>query len=65
MDQRHLQILFDLKGASKGEILLTRSFEIDIGFVGLKVPNVGFLVVIDPNTLIKSEKKAKRYGIIR
>ena len=38
--------LFDLKGANGGEIPITRHFEMDITFPGLRVPKVGFLVVL-------------------
>ena len=31
--------LFDLKSANEGKILLTRYFEIYIGFWGLKIPH--------------------------
>ena len=37
--------LFDLKGANGGDIPIMRYFEMDVAFLGLRVPKVGFLVV--------------------
>ena len=57
--------LFDLKGVNGGDIPITRYFEKDIAFLGLRVPRVRFLVVKDPSALLKTKKKTKLPGIIR
>ena len=56
--------LFDLKGANGGDIPITRYFEMDVAFLGLRVPKVGFLVVKDPSDLLQIKKKTKLPGII-
>ena len=38
--------LFVLKGANEGNIPIMRYFKMDVAFLGLRVPKVGFLVVI-------------------
>ena len=43
----------------------TRSFEMDVAFLGFKVPKVGFLIVKDPSDLLETKKKTKLPGIIR
>ena len=48
-----------------GDIPITRYFEKDIAFLGLRVPRVRFLVVKDPSALLKTKKKTKLPGIIR
>ena len=40
--------LFDLKGVNGGDIPIMRYFEMDVAFLGLKVPKVGFLMVKRP-----------------
>ena len=37
----------------------------DVEFLGLRVPKVGFLVIKDPSDLLKTKKKTKLSGIIR
>ena len=44
--------LFDLKDANGGDIPITRYFEMDVAFLGLRVPKVGFLVVKNPSDLL-------------
>ena len=56
--------LFDLKGANGGDIPITKYFEMDVAFLGLRVPKVGFLVVKDPSDLLQTRKKMKLPGII-
>ena len=38
-------ILFNLKGADRGDIPITRYSEMDVAFLGLRVLKVGFLIV--------------------
>ena len=37
----------------------------DVAFLGLRVPKVGFLVVKDPSDSLQTQKKTKLPGIIR
>ena len=55
--------LFDLKGANRGDIPITRYFEMDVAFLGLRVQIVGFLIAKDLGDLLES-KKTKLSGII-
>ena len=56
--------LFDLKGANGGDIPITKYFEMDIAFLGLRVLKVRFLVVKDPSDLLQTKMKTKLPGII-
>ena len=60
----NLHNLFDLKGANGGDIPITKYFEMDVAFLGLRVPKVGFLVVKDPSDLLQTKKKTELPGII-
>ena len=62
--EANLHNLFDLKGANGGDIPITKYFEMDVAFLGLKVPKFGFLVVKDPSDLVQTKKKTKLPGII-
>ena len=63
--EANLHNVFDLKGANGSDIPITRYFEMDVAFLGLRVPKVGFLVVKDPSDLLQTKKKTKLPGIIR
>ena len=62
--EANLHNLFDHKIANGGDIPITKYFEMDVAFPGLRVPKVGFLVVEDPNDPLQIKKKAKLPGII-
>ena len=62
--EANLHNLFDLKGANGSDIPITKYFEMDVAFLGLRVPKVGFLVVKDPSDLLQTKKKTKLPGII-
>ena len=47
-----------------GDIPSTRYFVMDVVFLRLKVPKVGFLVVKDPSDLLETKKKTKLPGIV-
>ena len=49
--EANLHNLFDLKDANRGDILIMRYFEMDVAFLGLRVPKVRFLVVKDLSDL--------------
>ena len=57
--------LFDLKGVNGGDILIMRYFEMDVAFLGLRMPKVALLVVKDPSDLLQTKKKTKLPGIVR
>ena len=63
--EANLHNLFDLKGVNGDDITITRYFEMDVAFVGLKAPKVGFIVVKDPSDLLQTKKKTKLTRIIR
>ena len=44
--------MFDLKSANDGGIPLSRYIELDVEFLGLKVPKVGFLITQDLNEVL-------------
>ena len=50
--EANLHNLFDLRGANGGDIPITKYFEMDVAFLGLRGPNGGFLVVKDPSDLV-------------
>ena len=56
--------LVDLKGANGGDIPITTYFEMDVIFLGLRVPKVWFLVIKDPSDLLQTIKKTNLHGII-
>ena len=62
--EANLHNLFDFKGANGGDIPITKYFDMDVAFLGLRVPKAGFLVVKDPNDLSQTKKKTKLPGII-
>ena len=62
--EANLHNLFDLKGANGGDIPTIKYFEMDIAFLGLRVPKVGLLVVKDPIDLLQTKKKTELPGII-
>ena len=43
--EANLYNLFDIKGANGGDIPITKYFEMDVAFLGLRGPKVGFLVI--------------------
>ena len=61
--EANLHNLFDLKRAN--DIPIMKYFEMDVAFLGPRVPKVRFLVVKDPSHLLQTKKKTKLPGIIR
>ena len=45
-------------------MLVSKYFEADVMLLGFKVPNVGFLVVKDPNTLLEPQHNTQLLGVI-
>ena len=50
--------LFDLTSASGGAIPLSRYVELDVEFLGLHVPRVGFLITQNPNKVLDPDHKS-------
>ena len=57
-------ILFNLMGANDGQLPMKTYVELDITFLGLKVPNVGFLILEEPNRVLDKKHQTKLPGII-
>ena len=43
-------ILFNLTAANDGQLPVKKYIELDVNVMGLKVLNVGFLIIDEPNT---------------
>ena len=56
--------LFDLKSANGGGIPLSRYVELDVEFLGLKVPKVGFLITQNPNEILDPKHKTRLPSIV-
>ena len=56
--------LFDLKSANGGGIPLSRYVELDIEFLGLKVPTIGFLITQNTNEVLDPECKTRLPSIV-
>ena len=57
-------ILFNLTVANDGQIPVKKYVELDINFLGLKVPNVGFLILEEPNRVLDKKHQTKLPGIV-
>ena len=53
-------ILFNLTAANDGQLPLKQHIELDVKFMGLKVPNVGFLITDEPNRVLDKKHQASR-----
>ena len=56
--------LFQLSAANNEVMPVLRYFEAHITLLGFTIPHVGFLVVKDPNTLLKPQHNAQLPGVI-
>ena len=56
--------LFWLSAANNEVMPVSKYFEADVMLLGFKVPNVGFLVVKDPNTLLEPQHNTQLLGVI-
>ena len=56
--------LFHLTVASDGQLPVKLYTTLDIMFLGLKVPNVGILVVEDPSQVLDKKHQSKLLGIV-
>ena len=56
--------LFRLSAANKEIMLVSKYFEADVSILGFRIPRVGFLVVKDPNVLLKPQHNTQLPGVI-
>ena len=56
--------LFHLMVANNGQLAVKMYTELDINFLGLKVPNVGVLIVNDPTQVLDKKHQTKLPGIV-
>ena len=56
--------LFKLSAANNEVIPVSKYFEADVLLLGFKIPNVGFLVVRDPNSLLEPQHSTQLPGVI-
>ena len=56
--------LFHLTVANSGQLPVKMYTELDINFLGLKVPNVGVLIVDDPTQVLDKKHQTKLPGIV-
>ena len=57
-------ILFNLTVANDGQLPVKMYTKLDITFLGLKVPNIGVLVVEDPSLVLDKKHQSKLPGIV-
>ena len=57
--------LFQLSTTNNEVMLVSKYFEANITILGFKVPQVGFLVIKDPNTLLEPQHNTQLPGVIR
>ena len=56
--------LFHLTVANNGQLPVKMYTELDINFLGLRVPNVGVLIVDDPTQVLDKKHQTKLPGIV-
>ena len=56
--------LFHLTVANDGQLPVKMYMELDINFLGLKVPKVGILIVEDPSQVLDKKHQSKLPGIV-
>ena len=55
-------ILFNLTAANDKQIPVKQYIELDVNFMGLKVLNVGFLIIDEPNRVLDKKHHTKSPG---
>ena len=56
--------LFHLMVANDGQLPVKMYTELDVNFLGLKVPNVGVLIIEDPSQVLDKKHQSKLPGIV-
>ena len=64
VEKADAHILFNLMVANDGQIPVKNYIKLDINFLGLKVLNVGFLILEEPNRVLDKKHQTKLPGII-
>ena len=57
-------VLFNLTLVNHGQLPIKMNVELDVNFLELKVPNVGFLILEEPNRILEREHHTEHPGII-
>ena len=57
-------IFLNLTAANDGQLPMKKYIELDVNFMGLKMPNVGFLIIDEPNKVLERKHNTKLPGII-
>ena len=63
-EKSEAHVLFNLTAANDGQLPVKKYVELDINFGGLKVPNVGFPIIEEPNRVLDKKHQTKPPGII-
>ena len=56
--------LFNLTAANDGQLPIRKDIKLDVNFMGMKVWNVGFLIINEPNKVLEKKHHTKLPGII-
>ena len=59
-----MHTLFNLTAANDGQLPMKKYVALDINFLGLKVPNLGFLIIEELNRILDKKHQTKLSGII-
>ena len=51
-EKSEAHILFNLTAANDGQLPMKKYIELDVNFLGPKVPNIGFLIIDEPNRVL-------------
>ena len=62
-EEADAHILFNLTAANEGQLPMKTYVELDINSLGLKVPNVAFLILEEPNRILDTKHQTKLPGI--
>ena len=56
--------MFQLSAANNEIMPVSKYFEADVTLLGFQIPRVGFLIVMDPNVLLKPQHSTQLPGVI-
>ena len=63
-EEMDAHVLFKLTVLNDGQLPIKMHTKFDVNFLGLKVPNVGFLILKEPNSVLDRKHHTKLPGII-
>ena len=55
-EKSEVHILFNLTAANDGQLPIKKYIALDVNFLGLKVPNVGFLIIDEPSRVLDKKQ---------